>query len=99
MDLSCPIKILDSDERNTSVMKPYGIWAIIAPFNFPAAILVGMTIGALITGNTVIIKPASDTPIVGYKIAQIMVNAGLPEGVVNYITGPGDEIGKLLSTK
>ena len=55
-----------------------------------------MTIGALITGNTVIIKPASDTPIVGYKIAQIMVNAGLPEGVVNYITGPGGEIGKLL---
>lgn len=85
-----------SGERNTSVMKPYGIWAIIAPFNFPAAILVGMTIGALITGNTVIIKPASDTPIVGYKIAQIMVNAGLPEGVVNYITGPGGEIGKLL---
>ena len=54
-----------SGERNTSVMKPYGIWAIIAPFNFPAAILVGMTIGALITGNTVVIKPASDTPIVG----------------------------------
>ena len=71
-----------SGERNTSVMKPYGIWAIIAPFNFPAAILVGMTIGALITGNTVVIKPASDTPIVGYKIAQIMVNAGCVEALL-----------------
>jgi 1-pyrroline-5-carboxylate dehydrogenase len=83
-------------EKNTSIMKPYGVWAIVAPFNFPAAILVGMATGALITGNTVIIKPASDTPIIGYKITEIMVKAGLPSGVVNFITGPGGEIGKLL---
>lgn len=84
------------NEKNTSIMKPYGVWAIIAPFNFPAAILVGMATGALITGNTVIIKPASDTPIIGYIITEIMVKAGIPPGVVNIVTGPGGEIGKLL---
>jgi 1-pyrroline-5-carboxylate dehydrogenase len=84
------------NEKNISVMKPYGVWAIIAPFNFPAAILVGMTIGALITGNTVIIKPASDTPIVGYKVARILMDAGLNTGVVNFVTGPGQEVGRLL---
>jgi 1-pyrroline-5-carboxylate dehydrogenase len=52
--------------------------------------------GALITGNTVIIKPASDTPIIGYKITEIMVEAGIPAGVVNFVTGPGGEIGKIL---
>jgi 1-pyrroline-5-carboxylate dehydrogenase len=91
-----PSKASAGNEKNTSVMKPYGVWAIIAPFNFPAAILVGMTIGALITGNTVIIKPASDTPIVGYKVARILIDAGLPTGVVNFVTGPGQEIGRLL---
>src|ERR1041385_1766147 len=89
-------KSIITDEQNTSIMKPYGVWAIIAPFNFPAAILVGMATGALITGNTVIIKPASDTPIIGYKITEIMVEAGIPAGVVNFVTGPGGEIGKIL---
>jgi 1-pyrroline-5-carboxylate dehydrogenase len=84
------------NEKNTSIMKPYGVWAIIAPFNFPAAILVGMATGALITGNTVIIKPASDTPIIGYIITEIMIKAGIPSGVVNFVTGPGGEIGRLL---
>lgn len=91
-----PNKAFAGNEKNTSVMKPYGVWAIIAPFNFPAAILVGMTIAALITGNTVIIKPASDTPIIGYKVADTLVDAGLPAGVVNFVTGPGGEIGRLM---
>jgi len=73
------------NEQNTSIMKPYGVWAVIAPFNFPAAILVGMCVGALITGNTVVIKPASDTPIIGYKIVEIMLEAG-----------SGVEIGKTI---
>ena len=67
------------NEKNKSVMKPYGVWGVIAPFNFPAAILVGMSIGALITGNTIILKPASDAPIIGYKFAEIMKEAGLPD--------------------
>jgi 1-pyrroline-5-carboxylate dehydrogenase len=80
-------KLGSPNEQNTSIMKPYGVWAIIAPFNFPAAILVGMSVGALITGNTVIIKPASDTPIIGYKIVEIMIEAGVPNGVINFVPG------------
>jgi 1-pyrroline-5-carboxylate dehydrogenase len=91
-----PGKTTGGNEKNTSVMKPYGVWAIIAPFNFPVAILVGMTIGALITGNTVVIKPASDTPIIGYQVARILIDAGLREGVVNFVMGPGQEVGKVL---
>jgi len=89
-------KVSSSNEQNKSIMKPYGVWAVIAPFNFPAAILVGMSVGALITGNTVVIKPASDTPIIGYKIVQIMIEAGIPDGVINFVPGSGTEIGKTI---
>ncbi len=85
-----------SNERSKSVMKPYGVWGVIAPFNFPAAILIGMSIGALITGNTVVLKPASNTPILGYLFAQIMKEAGLPAGVLNFVTGSGDIIGRAI---
>jgi len=89
-----PTKSANSIEITKSVMKPYGVWAVIAPFNFPAAILVGMSVGAVITGNTVILKPASTTPISGYKFVEIMRDAGLPDGVLNFITGPGAEFGR-----
>ena len=89
-------KLRSSNEQNTSMMKPYGVRAVIAPFNFPAAILVGMSVGSLITGNTVIIKPASDTPIIGYKIVEIMIEAGVPNGVINFVPGSGAEIGKTI---
>lgn len=84
------------NEKNISVMKPYGVWGIISPFNFPAAIFVGMTIGAIITGNTAVVKPASNTPIIGYKIVEILLSAGLPPGVLNFITGEGREIGDFI---
>src|SRR5919204_2710264 len=64
-------KSADTNEKSKSVMKPYGVWAVIAPFNFPAAILVGMTTGAVITGNTVVVKPSSNTPAVACKFAEI----------------------------
>ncbi|HEX5186240.1 MAG TPA: aldehyde dehydrogenase family protein, partial [Nitrososphaeraceae archaeon] len=80
-------------EKNLSYMKPYGVWGIISPFNFPAAILVGMSIGAIISGNTAVIKPASNTPIIGLKIAEILIEAGIPPGVFNYIIGDADNIG------
>src|ERR671930_376939 len=84
------------NEKSKSVMKPYGVWGIIAPFNFPAAILVGMSIGAIITGNTVVIKPASNSPVIGYKFAEIMKDAGLPDGVLNVITGSANKIGQAI---
>src|SRR5215216_3283822 len=86
----------ESNEESKNVMKPYGVWGVIAPFNFPAAILIGMSIGALITGNTIVLKPSSDAPIIGYKFAEIMKEAGLPAGVLNFITGSGSKIGKTI---
>ncbi len=87
---------VDKKEHNKVVMKPYGVWGIISPFNFPVAILVGMSVGALITGNTIVVKPSSLTPIVAYKIIEIMIENGLPSGVANYITGNSKEIGKTM---
>jgi 1-pyrroline-5-carboxylate dehydrogenase len=84
-------------ENSRSVMKPYGVWGVIAPFNFPAAILIGMSTGALITGNTIVLKPASDAPVIAYKFAQVMEDAGLPSGAMNLITGPGAQLGQEIA--
>src|SRR5829696_8085816 len=88
------------NEKSKSVMKPYGVWGVISPFNFPAAILVGMSIGALITGNTVVAKPSSNTPIIAWKFAEIFKQAGLPDGVFNLVIGSGGKLGnELVSNK
>jgi 1-pyrroline-5-carboxylate dehydrogenase len=87
-----------SNEYSISVLKPYGVWGVIAPFNFPFAITTGMTTGALITGNTAVLKPASDTPLMAYKFYRILENAGLPKGVLNYVTGSGEILGDELIT-
>jgi 1-pyrroline-5-carboxylate dehydrogenase len=81
------------NEKSKSIMKPYGVWGVIAPFNFPAAILVGMSTAAMITGNTVVVKPSSNTPIVAYKFTEMLKEAGLPDGVFNLVLGPGSKIG------
>src|SRR5207245_1484065 len=83
-------------ETTRSILKPYGVWAVVAPFNFPLAIAAGMSTGALITGNTVVFKPASDTPYMGLRLAELLAEAGLPPGVFNYITGPGATVGQEL---
>lgn len=88
-----PMKGAQPNERTKSVMKPYGVWGVIAPFNFPAAILTGMTTAALITGNTAVVKPSSDAPIIGLKIAEIFNQAGVPAGVLNVVFGPGSTVG------
>ncbi len=91
-----PTKSAYPDERSQSVMKPYGVWAVISPFNFPMAITDGMCAGAIITGNTVVLKPASDTPLAAYKFCEILEEAGLPAGVINFVTGSGGVVGKAL---
>src|SRR5712691_13416553 len=83
-------------ETTRSILKPYGVWAVVAPFNFPLAIAAGMSTGALITGNTVVFKPASDTPFMGLRLAEILRDAGVPSGVFNYVTGPGATVGQEL---
>ena len=83
-------------ETARAKLKPYGVWAVVAPFNFPFAIAAGMSTGALITGNTVVFKPASDTPYMGLKLCELLHEAGLPPGVFNYVTGPGGTVGQEL---
>jgi NAD-dependent aldehyde dehydrogenases len=81
-------------EKVRSVMKPYGVWGVISPFNFPLAITCGMTTGALVTGNTVVLKPATDSPLLAFYLYEILVEAGLPDGVLNVITGSGASAGQ-----
>ncbi len=88
-----------SAERVSIVMKPYGVFGVIAPFNFPISISIGMSAGAMITGNTVVFKPSSSdnmTMLTGLKIYMLLKEAGLPDGVFNYLTGPGSEVGDEL---
>ncbi len=82
-------------EKTQTIMKPYGVWGIIAPFNFPSAIAIGMTTAALITGNTTVLKPASDTPLSSFQFAKILYPK-LPEGAINFVTGSGSIVGKAL---
>jgi len=82
--------------RNRSVMKPHGVWVVIAPFNFPIALAGGPTAAALVTGNTVVLKGASVTPWAGRLLADCIRDAGLPPGVFNYLSGSSTEIGAAL---
>jgi 1-pyrroline-5-carboxylate dehydrogenase len=82
--------------HNTSVLKPHGVWVVISPFNFPFALAGGPSGGALVAGNTVVFKPASDTPYTGWLLTECMRDAGLPDGVFNYVSGPGSTVGEEL---
>jgi 1-pyrroline-5-carboxylate dehydrogenase len=82
--------------HNRSVLKPYGVWAVIAPFNYPLALSGGPTAAALVTGNTVVLKGASDTPWAGRLLADCIRDAGLPPGVFNYVIGSGSTVGEAL---
>jgi 1-pyrroline-5-carboxylate dehydrogenase len=81
---------------NVSVLRPYGVWLVISPFNFPFALTGGPAGAALVTGNTIVIKPATDTPWVVRMLAECFRDAGLPEGVCNFVTGPGRTLGQAL---
>ncbi|MGH2562795.1 MAG: aldehyde dehydrogenase family protein [Thermomicrobiales bacterium] len=88
---------IDPSERNRSILRPFGVWAVLAPFNFPNALSAGMSSGALVAGNTVVFKPASATPLAGYELARCYLDAGMPAGVFNFITGSGDVVGERLT--
>lgn len=93
---SMPLARLSPNERTRSVLRPYGVWAVIAPFNFPLALSAGMSAGALLGGNTVVFKPSRETLWTGYKLAEIYRAAGLPEGVFNFIAGDREIGSKLI---
>jgi len=76
-------------EHTLVVGKPFGVWPVISPFNFPFMLANGMALGALMTGNSVILKPTSEAPLTGKMLYQLYIDAGVPAGVVNFVTGPG----------
>jgi RHH-type proline utilization regulon transcriptional repressor/proline dehydrogenase/delta 1-pyrroline-5-carboxylate dehydrogenase len=95
-----PARRLDDlpGEVNLYLYQPRGVAAVIAPWNFPLAILTGMTAAALVAGNSVIMKPAGQTPVIAAKLMEILGGTGLPRGVLSYLPGPGKEVGEYLVT-
>ncbi|HSP64271.1 MAG TPA: L-glutamate gamma-semialdehyde dehydrogenase, partial [Pyrinomonadaceae bacterium] len=83
-------------EENRLEYIPLGVGAVIPPWNFPLAIMAGMTAAAIVTGNTVVLKPSSDAPTIAYKFFELLEEAGMPAGVVNFMTGSGAEVGDVV---
>ncbi len=91
-----PLGQLSPSEKNTSVMRPHGVWGVISPFNFPMALAAGPTISALLTGNTVVLKPSNVGALAGIEFYRLLRRAGVPAGAVQLLTGPGSKVGKAL---
>jgi 1-pyrroline-5-carboxylate dehydrogenase len=91
-----PLSSHGPSDLNTSVLRPFGVWAVISPFNFPLALAGGPSIGALITGNTVVVKPSNEGALMALEFHRVMTAAGLPEEALHIVTG-GDEVGDLLA--
>jgi len=83
-------------EENALFYRPRGVVVVIAPWNFPLAILTGLTAAALVTGNTVVMKPAEQSSIVAAKLMEVARDAGIPRGVINFLPGVGEEVGPAL---
>jgi 1-pyrroline-5-carboxylate dehydrogenase len=88
--------LTDYQSTNVSVLRPYGVWLVVSPFNFPFALSGGPVGAALVAGNTIVLKPASDTPWIVRLLADCFRDAGLPDGVLNFVTGPGRSLGQAL---
>src|SRR4029079_2942595 len=87
-----PLVKLQGEDNHLNYI-PLGVGAVIPPWNFPLAILAGMTSAAVVTGNTVVLKPASDTPGIAWQFMALMEEVGLPAGVINFVTGDGSVVG------
>lgn len=83
-------------EQNELYYIPLGVGIVIPPWNFPLAITVGMTVAAVVAGNTVVLKPSSDSPVIAAKFVELLQEAGLPPGVVNFLPGSGSKIGDFI---
>jgi RHH-type proline utilization regulon transcriptional repressor/proline dehydrogenase/delta 1-pyrroline-5-carboxylate dehydrogenase len=96
VELARPRLVHLPGEENENIYDPRGVAVVIAPWNFPLAILCGMTTAALVAGNTVIMKPAEQSAVVAAKLMEAFLEAGLPAGVINYLPGIGEEVGPAL---
>jgi 1-pyrroline-5-carboxylate dehydrogenase len=90
-----PLTKMAGEDNNLEYI-PLGVGAVIPPWNFPLAIMAGMTAAAIVTGNTVVLKPSSDAPTIAYKFFEVLEEAGMPAGVVNFMTGSGAEVGDVV---
>ena len=90
-----PLTKIEGEDNRLEYI-PLGVGCVIPPWNFPLAIMAGMTGAAAVTGNTVVLKPSSDAPAIAYKFFEILEEAGLPAGVVNFMTGSGAEVGDVI---
>jgi 1-pyrroline-5-carboxylate dehydrogenase len=93
---SVPMGQLSPQERTRSVLRPYGVWAVISPFNFPAALSAGPAGGALVAGNTVVLKPSEQGFLIALKLYEIFIEAGVPAGAFHVLTGLGETVGEEL---
>ncbi|MGH3649323.1 MAG: aldehyde dehydrogenase family protein, partial [Acidimicrobiia bacterium] len=84
-------------EENVSVLRPWGVWVVVSPFNFPMALAAGPAIGALLTGNTVVIKPSNTGALMAHEFYRVMREAGLPKEALHILTGRGTVIGDYLT--
>jgi 1-pyrroline-5-carboxylate dehydrogenase len=92
-----PLTRLTTEDNCYSYI-PLGVGAVVSPWNFPLAILTGMTVAAVVSGNAVLLKPSSDTPVVAARLVELAREAGVPDGVINLVPGSGGEIGDYLVT-
>src|SRR5919112_1088378 len=83
-------------EENRLTYIPLGVGVVIPPWNFPLAIMAGMTVASVVTGNTVVLKPSSAAPTIAYKFFELLEEAGMPPGVVNFLVGAGGEVGDVI---
>ncbi len=93
---SKPMGRLSDAEHNQDVLRPYGVWAVISPFNFPMALAGGPAGAALVTGNCVVLKPASAAAFSAHKLYEALRDAGVPSGAFHLLTGPGSQVGQEL---
>ena len=92
-----PMARLTPQEETRSVLRPYGVWAVISPFNFPAALAGGPIGGALVSGNTVVLKPSQETPLTALALYAVLREAGLPASALQLVHGPGEPTGRALA--
>ncbi|MEA2607498.1 MAG: hypothetical protein QOI00_2255, partial [Chloroflexota bacterium] len=86
----------DSAVHTKSILRPHGVFAVISPFNFPMALSCGPSAAAMLAGNTVVFKPSSAAPMSAVKLVEAYRDAGVPDGVINFVMGPGETVGAEL---